>query len=315
MKQPHLFIPTILMLLATACSPATTPPSATEANAPTPTKAPHTGTATRTPRPLTKTPSPTPDFEATNNAIGNAVMTASPPRLHGSYPSPDHQWRVEIIIYDCVQVRGVDTNAYEQLMLIEVSTGTTEVVDSQLQNCGGLGAFGLEGRFWSPNSQFFYYTDAREGVPDGLCGYWERSFLRLDITNLSTQYLGMGTLSPDRTKLAAWQDSDFVVWSLDEGELARSPALPAEVAIGPIVWASDSEALVYLQTEEYCPPSGKSYVVRLDLPDLKPELIIESADPTFSSATWDVPDQINLSDEDGKVWTYDFETKELQPVP
>lgn len=94
-------------------------------------------------------------------------MTTSLPRPHASYSSPDNQWRVDIIIYDCVQVAGgVDSNAYEQLNLFEVSTGATQVIDSQLQNCGGLGAAGLDGRFWSSNSQYFYYKDARVGVPD-----------------------------------------------------------------------------------------------------------------------------------------------------
>lgn len=314
--KKHLFLLiVVLALLLTACDSAADSQSATETIVPTSTKALSTLTATLTPRPATETPASTPVFDATAAAIANVVMTGSPPRLHASYPSPDDKWRVEIIIYDCVQVGDVDANAYEQLKLIEVSTGVTEVIDSQLQFCGGLGAAGLDGRLWSSNSQHFYYTDARAGVPDGLCGYWEAPLRRLDVTNGSVEHLGMGPLSPDSTKLATWQDSDFVVWSLDRGEIARSPALPAAAVRGPIVWSPDSDALVYLQTEDYCFLSGKSYVVRLDLPELSPELLIESTTPTFIGVTWDNPDQINLSDETGKIWTYDFETEDLRPDP
>jgi hypothetical protein len=55
--------------------------------------------------------------------------------------------------------------------------------------------------------------------------------------------------------------------------------------------------------------------VWLNLPELNPELLIESTTPTFVGVTWDDPGRINLSDEDGKAWIYIFETDELQPVP
>lgn len=321
MNQNLLLLVVSFTIFVSAYNSAATSQSATGTMIPTSSKAPDTVTAILTPRPATETPTSTPDINATVTAIINAVMTISAPRLLASYSSPDNQWRVEIIIYDCVHIEGLDPgffadiHAYEQLKLVDVRSGATQVLDNQYQSCGGLGAFGLEGRFWSSNSQYFYYTDAREGVPDGLCGYWERSFLRLDITNRSTEFLGMGTLSPDRTKLATWQNSDLVVWSLDEGQMARSPALAPAATQGPIIWSPDGEALIYLQTDDNCFPFGKSYVVRLDLPELKPELLIGSTDPTFTSVTWDAPSQIKLSDKDGKVWNYDFVTKDLQPVP
>src|SRR5687767_12189962 len=137
MKQDLLLLIVSFTIFVSACSPSATSQRPTETLIPTSTQASDSATATRTPRPPTKTPSPTPDFEATGTAIVNAVMTASPPRLHGSYPSPDHQWRVEILIYDCVQVAGsVDLHAYEQLNLIEVSSGDTEEIDTQFQSCG-----------------------------------------------------------------------------------------------------------------------------------------------------------------------------------
>ena len=56
-------------------------------------------------------------------------------------------------------------------------------------------------------------------------------------------------------------------------------------------------------------------MVRLDLPELEPELLLESKDPGFIGVTWDAPDWIKLSAENGKAWSYNFVTKELQQLP
>ena len=53
-------------------------------------------------------------------------------------------------------------------------------VDSQLINCGGLGAYGFRGLCWSPDSSYFYYDMAREGVPDG-SGSWAPPIRQLDV--------------------------------------------------------------------------------------------------------------------------------------
>jgi hypothetical protein len=234
--------------------------------------------------------------------------------IYTSHLSPDGKWQAEVVIYDCVPVGEVDEFAYEQLNLIQTANDSTEIADSQLQSCGGLGAFGLAGLFWSQNSQYLYYTNAREGVPDG-CGYWEPPFLRLDVSNLESQYLGGGTLSTDGTKLATWQGRELIVWDVNEGEIARITAIASDVETGPITWSPDSHSLVYVQFESYCPVSGLSYVVRIDLPDLKQTLLLESESPSFGSASWDDPNELNLSDENGEDWRYTFSTKELQQLP
>ena len=269
------------------------------------------------------TPTPTPDLYATaywvtSTAIVEAVVAAEEPRIHGSYSSPDDKWRAEVVIYDCIQVAGpdVDSNAYEQLKLIQVSTGDQKIVDSQLQNCGGLGAAGLEGLFWSSNSQYFYYSDAREGVPDG-CGFWERPVLRLEINTLDTEHLGGGPVSPDGTKIAAWKEDQLVIWDLNEGIVKGqiSPhILNSGTGTGHIAWSPDSQALVYIQSESYCPVSGNSIVVRVDLPELEQTILLESESPTFGSANWLILNELRLSDENGKEWIYDFDTQELEPV-
>jgi len=218
------------------------------------------------------------------------------------------------VTYDCVAVGGVDENACEQLKLIQTDNGVERIADTQLQYCGGLGAFGLAGLFWSPNSRYFYYTNAREGVPDG-CGYWERPIIRFDVSNLNLERLGVGYRSPDGTMLATWQGQELAVWDVNEGEIARISVMASDAETGPIAWAPDSQALVYVQFASYCPLSGKSYVVRLDLPALRQTLLVESETPTFGNVIWDVSSELTLFDENGKEWRYMFTTQELREAP
>ena len=284
--------------LPTATAPSLAPPTVTAE----PTARP---TATAVP-PSSPTPAPAPTVD-----VVAAVMAAGQSRDHGVYPAPDGLWQAEILIYDCVSLGAEGEVAYEQLLLTSVQTGAAATVADQVQYCGGLGAGGLDGLFWSANSRYFYYTNAREGFPDG-CGYWARPLLRIDVTDGSSTYLGGGILSPDRTKLAAWQEREVVVWEAGGGELGRTPALVASADRGAIVWAPDSQSFLYFQVETYCPLAGASYVVRLDLPDLQPVLLLESDAPTFSGAVWDAATLIRMFDENGAPWTYDLVTGELK---
>ncbi|HET7091003.1 MAG TPA: hypothetical protein VFL17_20415 [Anaerolineae bacterium] len=287
--------------VSTTVTPAavTRAPTAT----PTPTRRP---TATATLARITKTPPATPDI------IGTLVATIQP-RTYGTYLSPDGEWRAEVIIYDCARIFGEDVNAYEQLKLTQASTGAEKIVDSQLQYCGGVGAFGLAGLFWSPNSRYFYYTDARQGVPDGICSYWEPSSVSFDVVTGKTEYLGYGPRSPDGTKMAAWRDRELVIWDINAGEVGRVSVRAMGFVDGPIAWSPDSQALAYVRTTDYCPPRGKSYIGRVDLPGLRHTLLLESETPSFEGIQWDVLGQLRLFDEEGREWHYDFATEQLQP--
>jgi hypothetical protein len=165
------------------------------------------------------------------------VIALQQPRLYASYYSPDGIWRVDIIIYDCVKTSMSDMNAYEKLILMNADTGEEQLADDQLQYCGGVGTVGLDGRFWSPNSRYFYYTDAREGYPDGNGSYWVPPLIQLDVTNLNKIYLGYGPRSPDGTKIATWQSNsnELVVWDINGGVIIRLPALTPNVPLGPML--------------------------------------------------------------------------------
>lgn len=275
----------------------------------------HTSSPSKTPTRLptsTLTPSPIPTHD-----LVSEILAAQLPELYASYPSPDGMWQMDILIYNCIKTYdGGDEVAYEQLVLVDLASGEEQAVDQQLQYCGGLGAYGFAGRFWSPNSRYFYYSDARQGVPDG-CGYWDPPFSRLDVANRQSERLGMGTLSPDGTRLATWDGprQTLSLWDVDDGEMSRFAALLADAGPGPIIWSPDSQSLVYIQVESWCPVSGKSYLVQLDLATSEQNMLLESEHPTFADAEWDDTDVLSLFDEFGSAWRFDLITSELTPVP
>ncbi len=256
---------------------------------------------TSTPVPPTESPfPPTPTLE-----IATILISAVAPRLFASYPSPDGSWRVEVVIYDCTPIdpEQPQGNSLEQLFLVSEADGERVVVDTQLLHCGGLGAAGLEGLFWTKSSSHFYYTGTREGVPDG-CGFWQRPMDRIRISDKSTEYVGAGPVSPSGHLIATWLDHDLTIWEVD-GPRVASIAHPIQKAIpGPIAWSPTSDAVAYLLSEAYC-PLGLTYLVIMDVDDLSPEIVLSTSSPSFANIAWDAPNRIVLEGEDGGHWAYD----------
>ena len=246
--------------------------------------------------------------------VACGVPPAPDHHLYNAYSSPDGVWSFEVIYYDDCVIPGGENEVYEELKLVQVSSGDERIADEQIKTCGGLGAFGFEGLFWSPNSHYFYYTDAREGVPDG-CGYWERPIIRMDVTTLNKEPIGEGPRSPDGLKVATWQGQELVVWDVNDGEITRFPVIFPEAQIGPITWSPDSRALVYIKVASWCPLSGKSYLAMVDLTLPEQRLLLESEKHNFSRATWEVAGELSLLDENGQEWRYDLVTQELVPMP
>jgi hypothetical protein len=69
-----------------------------------------------------------------------------------------------------------------------------------------------------------------------------------------------------------------------------------------------------MQFEVACPPDGKAHIIRLDLPDLEQRLLFTAESPSFSSVTWDKPDELRLFD-GAQEWRYNFNSQELKPGP
>jgi hypothetical protein len=204
-------------------------------------------TATPSPKP-TDTKVPTPDDVATAHFIVtgsiNDIVATVQPMILASYPSPDGKWRVDIIRYDCMDYPYQDyvgSIAYEQLKIVNLSDGTEQIVEDQLQSCGGVGAFGLDGLYWSPSNRYFYYSDWREGTPDGGCGsYLSLPIYRLDTVTEEIITIGGSHISPDQTKLAMWQKSEIVIGDIHYSVIFWGDTQPGDKS----AWYIENQSLI-----------------------------------------------------------------------
>lgn len=251
---------------------------------------------------LTPTLLPTPDMVATAQA-------GSPAQLVSAHGSPDGFWWARVFSHPCPQDNTEEAYGYDTLQITDLRSGEDRIMTTQLINCGGLGAYGLEGRFWAHTSRFYYYTNAAHGVPDG-CGYWLPPLLRIDVTDWSITYLGPAVISPDGFKLAAWREDELVVWDINGKQIGSSPPPVDNTLPGPIAWAPDGKAISFLLSEQYC-PLGLTYVIRMNLADFQPALFFASQDPSFADIRWDLPNRVILTDESGENWAYNFITGDL----
>ncbi len=260
-------------------------------------------TATRQARPPTSTS--TPDVQS-------RLLTEVPPRIHGSYPSPDGNWEAQVIIYGCTSVdpEAPGGNSLEQLVLIRLTDSTRTVVDSQFINCGGLGASGLEGRFWTSDSRFFFYTSAREGVPDGCGFFWARPLLRVGITDPKPTRFGPSVISPDGKMIAAWISGQLEIWETSGGQIAMAQTPVSVASNGPIAWSPDNRSVAHLLSEEQC-MTGETYVVTVALTDMKPVLILTSENPSFFDLSWDNLNTLTLFDRERNAWSLNLMTGRL----
>jgi hypothetical protein len=239
------------------------------------------------------------------------VVGLTEPMVLGTYPSPDGARTAEVTVYDCVTTDTEEILAYDILEITETVGGAKAVAASQLQNCGGLGAHGLQGLFWSPNSRYFYFTDARVGLPDGGCGVWLGSMARVDVQSGSVEDLGGAVVSPSGSSIASWLAGDLVLWSVNEPDAIHIAAAVPGAFQGPIAWSPAEDALAYVQTAESCPPWGLSTIVLHRLGDEASLILLEWDAPSFVQAEWDETDRLRLIDDDGEAWIYDLAEEQL----
>lgn len=291
------FVTLILVLLLALAGCNSTPPSPAL-----PTVAP------------TAVPSAPPTAEPTLDptAVIIAAVQAGAQPQRTSFASPDRQWQVELTQYGCVPTGDGGEHAYETLSLARSGGVDPVVLDSQLISCGGLGAYGLQGLFWSSNARFFYYTTAREGTSDG-CGFWLRPFKRLDVTFRAVLDLGGGLRSPDGGRLATWQDGQLALWGTEQGELGRRPLIEPTGSLSALAWAPDGQALAYLQAPSPCDPgaAGNSIVVRVDAASLNQTVLFDAAMPRLTNLTWETPATLSLFDAQNDAWRLDAQTGAL----
>jgi hypothetical protein len=251
---------------------------------------------------------PTPTID-----VAQALVGTVQPATFASYPSPDGEWRVDVVIYACaiVDPETQQENSFEQLILVSAADSSRSVLDTQLLNCGGLGAAGFEGLFWTSDGEYFYYTSARDGVPDG-CGYWEKPLGRFNVIERQAEAVGGGPISPDGSKLATWIDHSLTLWDLSGDRIGSVPQSLEDAVPGPIAWAPNGLSVAYLLSEDTC-PRGTTYIVRMDLGTLNPVVVLSSISPSFTDIVWDVPNRILLTDEHSTTWSYNFDSGKLSP--
>ncbi len=322
----------VLISFIAACSsgaPAgvpTKPIAATAVTVPASTVIAAAATATQLPPSATDTPAATPTVqdptltlappEPTTNATAliAAVVTAQPARVLETHDSPDGKWHAEITRSDCTLIDAANgENAYEQLSLINRATGESQLIADQLQNCGGLGAFGLGGLYWSRDSRYFFYTGAREGYPDGGCLGWYRPAARLEVATGERLGLVQGPQSPAGTWMAGIAGPELVVWRHDTGEIMQAPVAVSGLRAGALAWAPDGKALVYLQwTSDCAAAGGESTVVRFELASGTQSVVLTSQAPEFAKVIWDAPNRLRLFESDDHYeWRYNFATQTL----
>jgi hypothetical protein len=258
---------------------------------------------------------PTPDWVPTQQALIAAIMTSNIPKIIETHLSTDGQLRAVVVRYDCVQVSGVDENAYEQLKIVRVNDGTEMVIADQLQSCGGIGASGLGGLFFSPSGRYFYFTTAKGGVPDGCCcDLWVRNMYRADV---NTGYIentpGTGELMVDGKTIVIPGKGEFILWDLDEGEIERVPYKNPDAYLICFRLSPDKDSLVYLQADNCLGSPGKSYLVYWDFATFQQALLLDVENPPLVNVIWESPDQLTLWDADSNEWQFDLVTKELIP--
>jgi hypothetical protein len=245
-------------------------------------------------------------------------MAAAAPESLQVFTSPDQSWEAEIIRYDCTlvsevggELEGVEL-AYE-LLLLTGPDGEATPVAQQLQYCGGLGAAGINGLFWSPDGKYFYFDMAREGVPDGMpCGYWHTGKSRWNIETLEVEMLpGKGLVSPDGFGLLLVAEPDFILWNLNQGEVGRSAHPYPGLSVKSIAFSADSSRVVYVLREDCTRPGTDSVVVMLNLADLTHTIVLESSAPSILRATWGSDDSISLVAFGGEFFELSLSTGEI----
>jgi len=134
-------------------------------------------------------------------------------------------------------------------------------------------------------------------------------------------YLGGGPLSSDREKIATWrwqaeeQQNELIIWEVNANKMTRFPVYVQDVVTGPIAWSPDNQRLIYIQIENNCPVSGKSYLVLVDITTQEQTLLLESENPAFGGVEWNYVNVLSVLDANGNEWRYNLLTHKLIQIP
>jgi hypothetical protein len=207
-----------------------------------------------------------------------AVLAAATPETIQRVDSPDGSQRAEVTVYPCVDI-GEQEGSYERLNLIDNSTGEVSLLAEQVIYCGGLGGFGLWVQRWSGDGAYLYYTDAREGVPDGQATAWVSPLWRVQLADLAVESLGQAQFSPDGAWLALWDQTQVrIIPSAGDGTTATAfDRMPAGLQMFQATWLPDSSGLLYIQADTLYGPVSRSAVTHVDLAASAQTVLLDSS--------------------------------------
>lgn len=215
---------------------------------------------------------------ADNAAVIEAVMAAAAPDILQVVPSPTGTVEAVITVYPCVAVGQDSDMAYERLDIRETATGAITPVTEQVINCGGLGAYGLSIRRWTEDGRFLYFSDGREGTPDGAATGAFAPLWRLDVDEMRLEALDNGSIAPNGAWVALWESGADAALSLlplsAEREAAqRVDLLPAGLSLASITWLPDSSGVLVIQVDDPNAPRA-SAVTYIDAAALEPRILL-----------------------------------------
>lgn len=213
--------------------------------------------------------------EPTPDPVIDEIIASSEPEIIQSFPLEG--FTATVIRYACVEAGGQEM-AYERLDITNTSTNESHRVAEQFIVCGGLGAYGLSILRAAPNGEFLFYTDAREGSPDGLTNGWARPIWRVNPANFQVDSIGQAKFSVTGEWLAAWDQTQITVMSVDATDLTESthfPLMPAGLQLIEVIWLPDNTGLIYIQADA---PIGstRTTVTHIHLETMAQTILLET---------------------------------------
>jgi hypothetical protein len=221
--------------------------------------------------------------EPDNTAIIDAIKAQTEPTSMLDMLTPDERWHLELTRYDCTPVDVPNAEepqpmSYE-VMTLQDAAGEAEpqLIAEQVINCGGFGAFGLNVLNFSLDNRYIYYTDAREGYPDG-GGFWLRPVIRLDTEDLTSENLGGGVFSRAGSLLVTWQSGQPVVtiYNTQEAEpLGTFEATDDHILMSELFWLPDSSGVIVVEANDFMATS--SVMSMIDIETMEKTVILETS--------------------------------------
>lgn len=248
-----------------------------------------------------------------SSAVQPPTPAENDPATLWSAESPDGQFRINIVAYECAPHANGEGMTLEQIELIRTDGSFVGLLDETLFNCGELDTAGFEGLFWSPNSRYFYYST--KGISDDLfCYPYDLDLFRVDVSDGSSSVSNRGPVSPDGTRLVRLGETELTTMDLNTGEEVQSSLVDGTGYVKNAAWSLDGDQIAYLFTPSECVPYETAVLVLYKMERGEPTLLETIEENMFIHITWETPEDITLWDMQGRGWAYELETKNLTLV-